>query len=151
GHEVPKRIDRKRMNDYRAQIARISMESFTADRVDEFLAALPPAKAARTRNGFRTSVLGLFNFLVKKRKTAYNPLLSVTRHEGEKKRKRRALPAHQLQALLDAAKARPLAQTLVIHRGGRKGLAEAHVSPEVRERRKRDGFQRALIYMTVFY
>jgi integrase len=151
GREVPRRIDRKRLDEYRAQVVEVTLDALTPDKVDEFMAGLPADKAARTRNGYRTSVVGLFSFLVQKRKLAYNPILCVTRHKGEKKRIRRALPTDQLQALLNAAKSRPLAQTLTIRRGSRKGRQEATVSPEVRQQREHDGVQRALIYAMAFY
>src|SRR4051812_1257602 len=51
-------------------------------------------------------------------------MLSMTRDEYEKRRNRRALPTDQLQALLDAAKARPLAQTLSFTRGRGRGSIE---------------------------
>jgi integrase len=151
GLPVPKRIEKVHIEGVRAQLARVSLDVITADKVDEFLGTLPAERAARTRNGFRTSVITLFSFLVEKKKLTYNPMLVVTRHEGEEKRKRRALPPDQLQKLLDAAKARPLANTLMITRGERRGQPEAAVTPEVRALRERDGQRRALIYLTAVY
>ncbi|GAC1469256.1 MAG: hypothetical protein NVSMB9_12850 [Isosphaeraceae bacterium] len=148
---VPARFDRKRLDDYRSQLTGIHLGVLTVEKVDEFMAALPAEKSSRTRNSYRTSLVGLFSFLVGKRKLAYNPMLVVTRHEGVVKRKRRALTPEQLQELIVAAKARPLAQTMTIHRGERTGRLEAKVSPEVREQRERNGLHRALIYMTAFY
>jgi integrase len=151
GLPVPKRIEKNHLDIVRAQLRGVRLDVITSDKVDEFLATLPAQKAARTRNGYRTSVINLFSFLVDKKTLPFNPLLTVTRHLGEKKRRRRALPPEQLQRLLDAAKARPLAQTLAIHRGGRKGRPEANVSPEVRQQRERDGARRALIYVVAVY
>jgi integrase len=144
-------IDRKRLAEFRARLDHATLDALTPDRVDEFLAALPAATAARTRNGYRTSVVGLFSFLVRKRRIPYNPILCVTRHKGEQKHVRRALTAEQLQALVTAARARPLAASLVIRRGARKGRPEAAVSSELRQRRERDGLHRALVYLTAFY
>lgn len=151
GLPVPKRIEKADIEGVRAQFARVTLNVLTADKVDEFLGTLPADKAARTRNGFRTSVINLFGFLVEKKKLTYNPMLAVTRHEGKKKRNRRALPPDQLQKLLHAAKTRPLANTLMITRGGRKGQPAAAVTPEVRATRERDGRRRALIYLAAVY
>ncbi len=151
GLPVPGRIDRKRMDDYRARLDGLMLDVLTVEKLDEFMAGLPAEKSARTRNSYRTSVVSLYSFLVDKGKLPYNPMLRATRHEGEKKRKRRALTVAQLQSLFDAAKARPLARTLAITRGARQGTHEANISPEVRARREQDGRERALIYLTAFY
>jgi integrase len=113
GEQVPKRIERKGIKELRPKLDKISLSEITPEKVDEFLATLPNHLAARTRNAYRTSVISLFSFLVKKKRLPYNPILTVTRHAGEKKRKRRALLPEQLQQLLDAAKARPLANTML--------------------------------------
>jgi integrase len=151
GRPLPDRIDRKAMASYREMIRPVRLEEITPDRVDDFLASLPDRVAARTRNGYRTSVINLFNFLVQKRRLPYNPLLSVTRHRGEKKHQRRALPTPQLQRLFDAARVRPLAQAQKIGRGARKGQLEAKLTPETRAKLEWHGRQRALIYLTAFY
>jgi integrase len=151
GRPLADRIDRKSMASYRDMVRPVRLEEITPDRIDDFLAGLPDRVAARTRNGYRTSVINLFNFLVQKRRLPYNPLLSVTRHRGEKKRKRRALPPDQLQRLFDAAKVRPLAQAQKIGRGERKGQPDARLKPETRAKLEWHGQQRALIYATAFY
>jgi integrase len=148
---VPKRMDRKQLDEYRAQLSGLKLTILTTDKLDQFLASLPRDKAARTRNGYRTSVIGLFSFLVQKKKLVYNPMLSATRHRGEPKRRRRGLSAGQLQALFDVARRRPLVRTLTVHRGKNKGKEVAQISSETRRQRERDGLQRALVYMTAFY
>lgn len=148
GQAIPDRISKEQIPDIRARLADVTLEAITADRVDDFLAGLPTDMAARTRNGFRAAVISFFSFLLEKKKLPYNPLLSTTRQEGEKKRVRRALPPEQLQRLLDAAKVRPLAHTLTIHRGSRKGTQGADVSAETRRVREGQGAHRALIYLT---
>ncbi len=125
--------------------------SLTPAAADRFLASLPDTLAARTKNGYRTALVAFFNFLVSKRRVAFNPMLSVTRHEGEVKRKRRALSAPDLQRLLDAARLRPLASAERITRGKRKGKRGARLRPETRARLERIGRERPLIYATAFY
>jgi integrase len=143
-------MDRTKMEAYRSQLAGVKLMSLTADKLDAFLAQLPAEKAARTRNGYRTSVIGLFSFLVRKKKLTYNPMPCVTRHQGETKRRRRALSVEELQRLFTAAKERPLAQALTIRRGERKGQRAAELSADTRRQRERDGLQRALVYLTAF-
>jgi len=148
GQPVPKRIEKKHVEGIRAQLARMKLDAVSPDKVDGFLATLPNGMAARTRNGFRTSLVNFFSFLVSKKKLPFNPMLSVTRQEGAKKRQRRALPPDQFQKLLDAAKLRPLANTMLVTRGERKGQRVAVVSPEVQAERERVGRMRSLVYLT---
>lgn len=148
GQPVPKRIEKKHVEGVRAQLAKVRLDAITPDKVDAFLASLPAALAARTRNGFRTSLVNFFSFLVAKKKLPYNPMLAVTRQAGAKKRLRRALAPEHLQMLLDAAKRRPLANTLLVTRGERKGERVAVVAAEVQADRERVGRMRSLVYLT---
>ena len=125
------------------------LQDLTADRVDDYLKSL--TCSARTKNAYRQAVVGLCNFLVRKRKLPYNPLLITTRRKGEVKRKRRALPAPALQMLLDAARQRPLVEAMTIRRGPRKGQQAARVRPEERARLQRVGRHRALLYLTAIH
>jgi integrase len=125
------------------------LHDLTADKVDDYLKSL--TCSARTKNAFRQAVIGLCNFLVRKRKLPYNPLLITTRRKGEVKRKRRALPAPALQALLDAARQRPLLEGLTIRNGPRKGQLLAQVSAAERARLQRIGRHRALLYLTAIH
>lgn len=151
GRQIPARMDRKNMDAYRKIVATIKLDVLTPEKIDDFLAALPASTSARTRNGYRTSVINLCNFLVQRRKLQFNPLLSVTRQEGEKKRKRRALTAEQLQALFDAAKVRPVEQVRLITRGQRKGQRIAKLKESTQAKLEKLGQQRSLIYATAFY
>jgi hypothetical protein len=56
GKPVLQRLDRKRLHEYRASVAEITLDSITTDKVDSFLATLPEEKAARTRIGQQDSV-----------------------------------------------------------------------------------------------
>jgi integrase len=94
----------------------------TVARVNRFLAGLKCS--ARNKNCYRRSVIGLCNFLVGKDRLAANPLLKTTRakeKKGEERRKRRALKAGELQALLHAARRRPLEEAMTVRRGPRRG------------------------------
>jgi hypothetical protein len=125
------------------------LADLTVARVDRFLAGL--TCSARSKNGYRRSVIGLFNYLVKKDRLPGNLLLKTTRSEekkGEQKRKRRALKAEELQTLLEAARSRPLREAMTVRRGARKGQLLARVSPEEKARLERVGRHRALLYLT---
>jgi integrase len=151
GRPVPVRIVPDKLGEVRTQLKGITIDQLTVDAVDDFLAGLPTDSAARTRNAYRTSVVKLFSFLVKKKKLPHNPMLAVSRAHGEPKRRRRAVTKEELQRLLNAALVRPLANTLSVKRGERKGQPVAAVSERVRLDRERDGRRRALIYLTAVY
>ena len=150
GKPIPPRIDRKAMGELRKRLEGLTLDCVTADRVDLFLERLPSTLAPRTCNAYRTSIVNLFSYLVKKGKMPFNPLTSVNRQDSTPQRKRRALTTEQLQALLNAAKARPLAMAGLIHRGKNKGKP-AKVSEQTREKLIRKGHERSLIYITAFY
>jgi integrase len=151
GRPVPSRLDWKKMDAHRQALRTLPLGVFTVDKVDAFLAGLPPSVSARTRNSYRATILGLFNYLVDKGKLTFNPLSRVTRHRGQLKRKRRALPANKLQALINATRSRPLERALLLSHGPRKGQAGVKLRPETRARLERLGRERALIYLTAFY
>jgi integrase len=125
------------------------LADLTADKVNDFLTGL--TCSARTKNSYRQAVLGMYNFLVRKKKLPHNPLLLTTRRKGEAKRKRRALSPEGLQRLLDAARQRPLVEAMTVRRGPRKGRPVARVKPEQRERLERIGRQRSLLYLTAVH
>src|SRR5579884_3973722 len=151
GLPVPQRMNWKNLQPYRDKIQGCSLDLLDSDKVDAFLASLPSSKSARTRNTYRGAVVALFSFLVRKKKLVYNPLLSVTRHRGEKKRKRRALSADQLQRLFDAARVRPLQKALLINRGPDMGKPGARLSEDAKTKLDRRGREHALIYATAYY
>lgn len=122
------------------------LKDLTADKVDGVLTAM--TCSARTKNCYRQAVLGLCNYLVRKKKLAANPLFATTRRKGEKKRRRRALPEDALQKLLDAARQRPLREASIIRRGPRKGQVGARVPEDYRKQLERGGRHRALLYLT---
>jgi integrase len=125
------------------------LADLTADKVDAFLTRL--TCSARTKNSYRQAVLGMCNFLVKKKKLPFNPLLVTTRRKGEAKRRRRALPANILQKLLETARQRPLIEARTIRRGPRKGQQGARVTEAEQMRLESIGWHRALLYLTAIH
>ena len=106
---------------------------------------------ARTRNAYRGSMIGFANWLVKKKRLPADPFLAIPK-ANEKldcRRKRRALNEDELRRLLDMTRRRPLEEVMTIRRGPNKGQLKANIRPEVRERLKRLGRERALIYKTM--
>jgi integrase len=113
-------------------------------RVDHHLASL--TSSARTKNTYRSAILGLMNYLVAKGRLADNPLKRVTKAKGEIKRKRRAETPETVQRIIDAARTRGLHEAGIIRRGPRKGQPGATVPPEYRAKLERVGRGRALVY-----
>lgn len=126
------------------------LADLTADKMARYLAA--KSGSARTKNMHRTIVHAFCNWLANQDppRLDRNPIEKVARYKGEKKRKRRALRAEELQRLLHVVRERPLkdAQT---NKGGRlpKGLKreyKADLRPEVQEQLRQLGRERGLIY-----
>jgi integrase len=132
-----------------------SLTDLTHEAIDHYLAGVKGSSGNKKKH---LSAISVFvAWLVKKDRIEGNPLERVDAPTGSKKTKeRRALTVEQIQKLLDAARARPLAQ---YHE--RYGT---EVGPGVRQReraqKKRDeavaryvllGRERALIYKTAVY
>lgn len=148
GREIPARIDRKRMDDYRALVAGVKLDEIDAAKVDAYLSALPESTSATTKNRYRTSIRNLFSYVGRldaKDRPVLNSLEGVTLHKGKKRHRRRALSIEELQRLLDAARQRPLANA-----GKGRGNG-ANLSDDYRAKLERVGRERALIYATAFY
>src|SRR5262249_34524712 len=69
--------------------------------------------------------------------------------KADPRRQRRAMSEPELVRLLEVARERPLLEALTVRKGPRKGERYANVRPEVRERLRRLGRERALIYKTL--
>lgn len=127
-----------------------TVAQLTADALDRYLQSL--SCSARSKNGYRQTCIALLNYLIrKKRLPPLNSLLATTRAIGEKKRRRRALPAAQLQNLINAARLRPLHEALRVRRGQNKGQLLSRLTPEYRAEVERIGRQRALLYLTALH
>jgi integrase len=119
--------------------------------------------SARTRNTYLSSVRAFTRWCLDTERVEKDPLAPVpsvdrkrkkgrTHHlaaTGESRRKRRALTETELIRLLEVARVRPLREAMLIRRGKRKGELTATVKPEVQERLKRLGLERALVYKTL--
>ena len=76
-----------------------------------------------------------------------NPLAGLPKvEETEPARKRRPLTEDEIAKLVKAARERPLRDALTVRVGKNKGKLLAKVREEVRERLKRTGQERALLY-----
>jgi integrase len=120
-----------------------------SEALDVYLAGMEGT--ARTRAKHRQSVVGFANWMVRKGKLPANPLQRSTRPEGEQARKRRALSAEELRALVAAAEARPLLEGTLIRWGPRAGSHDRRLPEAERERLRVQGRNNALLYRTAFY
>jgi integrase len=131
-----------------------TLADLTADAVDGYMDGLSCSVA--TKRVHHTAINAFAAWLVQKKRLGGNPLVGVARPQGGKVvRKRRALAPEELQRLLDAARARPLASA-EWNGGGRlpKGKARrfrAELKPATRKRFIRVGRERALLYKTAIF
>ncbi|MCD6304616.1 MAG: site-specific integrase [Planctomycetes bacterium] len=103
--------------------------------------------AARTINMHRSAIMAFCNWCVNERRLVANPLAGLPKVEqAEPARKRRPLTEDEIARLLKAARERPLRDALTVRAGKNKGKLLAKVRPEVQERLKRTGRERALLY-----
>ena len=108
--------------------------------------------APRTINTHRAALVAFCTWAVKNQCLTTNPLDGLPKaDENDVRRRRRALSAEEVAALLEAAATRPLRDALTIRRGKRKGQQVAKVSESQRVRLEKLGRERELIYMTLLY
>ncbi len=124
----------------------------TSDSFSGWLERKAAAKmSARTRNGYRSALVAFCNWCVKTGKLTANPIaVRLADEKSDPRRKRRALTEAELIKLPDVARRRPLLDAMTVRRGKHKGKAVADVRPEVAERLRELGRERALIYKTLF-
>jgi integrase len=130
------------------------MAELTAERVGAFLAALPPRgdppkqPSARTRETYRQAGRYFTAWLAKPsvKRVPIDPLASLERITGVAVRSRRALDEKGLQRLLDAARARPLANFSHVTKGKTRREEAAKIGDDHREHLELCGLQRALVY-----
>src|SRR5262249_49911911 len=127
-----------------ADLRRGGLERWLAGRGKEGMSA--PARDAH-RNA-----LGTFcNWCLATHPPGTNPLGPVPKanEKADRRRQRRAMTEEELVRLLEVARERPLLEALTVRKGPRKGERYANVRPEVQERRRLLGRERALIYKTL--
>jgi integrase len=121
--------------------------------------------SARTRNTYLASVRAFTRWSQESGRIEKDPMASVpTTHSkrrkgrghhlaatGEARRKRRALSEAELINLLRVTKERPLREAMTIRTGKRRGEMGGIVRQEVRERLKRQGWERSLIYKVMVF
>jgi integrase len=127
-----------------ADLHREAMERWLAIRTAEGM-------SARTRNAYRNAMVSFCNWAVETSRLAVNPFDAVPKanEKADPRRQRRAMTEPELVDLLAIARERPLLEALTVRKGPRKGERYADVRPEVRERLRLLGRERALIYKTV--
>lgn len=132
-----------------------TLGALNAGKLDAFLASLtkPDGKpaSARTRATYRQAVLGFSNWLARKGKIEFNPLLRSTKPEGDSVLTRRALKVKDLKRLLEVARQRPLLEAKTVRRGPHQGKPVRNLRPEVTAAAVRLGRERVLIYKAAFY
>jgi integrase len=108
---------------------------------------------ARTRNSYLASAIAFCNWCCEpgNRRLVANPFDRIPKanEKADPRRQRRAMEEGELLRLLDVARERPLLDALTVRKGPRKGERYANVRPEVRERLRLLGRERALIYKTL--
>ncbi len=126
-----------------------TLADLRAGPLDLYLSAMEGS--ARTRAKHRQAAVGFAAWLVRKGKLASNPLDSSTRPEGTTTRKRRALTADELRAIVAVAVDRPLREATLIRWGPRTGRHERRLPEEELARLAVAGRNNALLYRTAFY
>jgi integrase len=162
--------DLGRADRYVAEVERQAREVFagvgagvladlTPEKVHAFLSVLrkkptannpdPGPASARTKDTYRQAVCYFTAWLAKPsvKRLARDPLADMEPYRGVKVRSRRALDEKDLQKLLDAARARPLANAQAVRKGKKKG-SPAKLPFAHKQYLTLCGLQRALVYKT---
>ncbi len=109
--------------------------------------------SARTRNSYLVAALAFCNWCASPtvNRLASNPFAGIGKADerADPRRQRRAMTETELVRLLSVARERPLLDALTVRKGQRKGERYANVRPEVKERLRLLGRERALIYKTL--
>ena len=118
------------------------LSELTAGSIDRYLASVRGSTGNKKKHLSAVSVF--VGWLLKKDRIAANPLDRVdVPASGEKMKERRALAVAQIQKLLDATRARPVAA--FVDRYGQQPRDEVRAKLELR------GRERALVYKTAVY
>ncbi|MEI7836405.1 MAG: site-specific integrase [Planctomycetota bacterium] len=106
----------------------------------------------RTVNTYRAAVVAFCHWAVANNRLTNNPLEGLAKaDESNIRRQRRALTIEEVIALLEASRARPLRDALMIRRGDMKGELAAAVTDAERLYLERIGRERAMIYKVLIY
>jgi integrase len=107
--------------------------------------------SARSRNAHRDALVAFCNWCVDTDRLTANPFARIPKanEKADPRRRRRAMTEDELVRLLAVARERPLLDALTVRTGARKGERGAKVRPEVRERLRLLGRERALTYKTL--
>ncbi len=108
-------------------------------------------RSARTRNCYLNSLKWFLNWCVDTERLVANPIARVQRADehADRRRQPRALTPDELVRLLDAARRRPLEESLLFNRGWRKNQPGARLRPETVAKLAALGRERALTYKTL--
>lgn len=115
--------------------------------------------APNTKLCHRNSLVGFANWLMRKGRIAFNPLVNVNVPKGRPVHERRALTQEEIAKVFQSARERPL-QEAMINSGGRlqggqprtlMRLLHAVLNTETRQRCLNLGEERCLIYKTAIY
>ena len=131
-----------------------TLADFDRESAEKYFAhARKSGSSARTRNLDRSALVAFCNWCIETNRLAINPFNKIRKANEEADRRliRRSLTVDEIVRLLDAARCRPLAETMTIRTGKNKGKLKANVRPEVREERLRLGSERALLYACLIY
>ncbi len=158
-HQAVKNITRRRRDDTRSRLIRVSGDCGFRRLADLSAAALERWLAARqaegmgavTRNAYREAWVTFANWCVKDGRLLANPFANIPKADerADRRRQRRALSEEELQRLLDVAQHRPLHDAMTVRRGSRRGEAYANLREETRRALELVGRERALIYKTL--
>lgn len=110
--------------------------------------------SASTRNGYRSAIVAFMNWAVDEAKClTANPLAGIPKAnvKTDRRHKRRPLMPDEIVKLLDAAERRPLHDRLIITRGKNKGQYFAGVSEREKDKARRIGRERKLVYAALIY
>jgi integrase len=146
--------EKRRILDTVFRVAKVgTLADLKAAAVDAYLDGLKTSAA--TRRVHHTAVNAFAEWLVQKKRLPSNPLIGVARPQGGRVvRKRRALPAAELQRLITAARERPLHDALYKPRKGGKGRPSTEprlLSKASRALFAEMGRGRALLYKAAVY
>jgi integrase len=131
----------------------VGLRDISRDEIEGWLSArATETMAARTRNSYLQAVRGFCGWCVETNRLLLNPVAKIKRanEKADRRRQRRALTEDELVQLLEVTRRRPLEEARMIRRGENKGKLLARVRPETRLRLQRLGWERALIYKTLF-